>query len=206
MLSANDLQNLRQELQNNNIDTTLLDNTRYIDNQKVDINNAFKTVFGPLGPNSKGLIVLSQKTKNAQMDSTCLDHIYHYSHCSCHICHTLCHEHRYFMSPLHYTSCLYTGDARIKTQKEIQTIKDFLQIYCHEQTLSIMQLPHHGSKYNIHNELHKQIIADLYFLHDNTDKRIKQSQPLYTDLKANRKLHVVKDRWVDVIVGVTHVY
>lgn len=204
MLSSSDLQNLRQELLNNSIDIKLLKNTEYLEQQKVDINNAFKTVFGPLGPNSKGLIVLSQKTQNAQMDSTCLDHIYSYS--LCRLCHPLCHEHRYFVSSLHYTSCLYTGDTRIKTQKEIQTITDFLQRYRYEQALSIMQLPHHGSKYNIHNELHKHIIADLYYVHDNTDKRIKQSQPLYADLKTNHSLHVVKDRCADIIFGVTHIH
>lgn len=204
MLSAGDLQSLRQELLNRSIDIKRLDNTEYLEQKKVDINNAFKTVFGPLGPNSKGLIVLSQKTQNAQMDSTYLDHIYPYSLCC--FCNTLCHEHRYFVNTLHYTSCLYTGDTRIKTQKEIQAIINFLQTYCHEKTLGIMQLPHHGSKYNIHNLLHQQIIAELYFVHDNTDKRIKQSQPLYADLEASHRLHVVKDICADVILGETNIH
>lgn len=181
MLNNSDLQNLQQELQDNDIDVKRLDNAEYLDNHKVAINNVFKTVFGPLGPNAKGLVVLSQKTQNAILDSI-----------------RLLHRHE-------NTSCLYTGDTRIKTQKEIETIINFLQTYCHEKTLGIMQLPHHGSKYNIHNLLHQQIIAELYFVHDNNDKRIKQSQPLYADLKAKHRLHVVKDICADIILGETNI-
>lgn len=207
MLSNSDLQNLQQELQDNDIDVKRLDDAEYLDNHKVDINNVFKTVFGPLGPNAKGLVVLSQKTQNAILDSIKLVHRHDYCdllHCDAWYC--LHYPYHAYRNHLRNTGCLYTGDTRIKTQQEIQTIINFLQTYCHEKTLGIMQLPHHGSKYNVHNLLHQKIMAELYFVHDNSDKRIKQSQPLYTDLDTNCTLHIVKDICADVILGETNIH
>ncbi len=197
MLRNDDFDKLFNEFIQKSIDVDKLEDAWYLDSKKNDINNVFKKVFGAQGPNSKGLIVLSQKTRNAQLIHAELQNA---------ICH--CppyHPQRNLSASFQNTGCLYVGDSRIKTTDDINGIKDFLRQYLVGNQLLLMQLPHHGSVYNIKHDLHNQISADVYFVHDNTDKRIRSSQGLYNALTASNRLYVVKDICSDLILGTCEV-
>lgn len=62
MLTPEDFDGIKYFFQANGITLDRLEtDPNYLEEKKEDINNAFKTVFGSKGPNSKGLIVLSQR-------------------------------------------------------------------------------------------------------------------------------------------------
>lgn len=179
------------------IDPDQLSDLTYIERMKKDINNAFKNVFGPQGPNAKGLIVLSKKKQGVQLIGAELQNAI----CCC---SPYCPQ-RSLSATFQNTGCLYVGDARLKTAKDVDEINDFLRHNLVDDQLLLMQLPHHGSKYNIKNDLHNQIYADVYFVHDSTDKRICQSHRLHSDLTAAHKLYVVKDICPDLILGICEI-
>lgn len=197
MLRNDDFDKLHNEFIQKGIDASRLTDAMYLNRWKNEINDAFKTVFGAQGPNAKGLIVLSQKTKNAQLIRAELQNAI----CCC----SPYHPQRNLSASFQNTGCLYVGDSRIKTTDEINGIKDFLRQYLVGNQLLLMQLPHHGSVYNIIHDLHIQIPADVYFVHDNTDKRIRSSQGLYNALTASNRLYVVKDICSDLILGTCEV-
>ncbi len=197
MLRNDDFDKLFNEFIQKRIDVAQLTDAKYLNIWKNEINDAFKTVFGAQGPNAKGLIVLSQKTRNAQLIHAELQNAI----CCC----PPFHPQRNLSASFQNTGCLYVGDSRIKTTAEINEIKDFLQQYLVGNQLLLMQLPHHGSVYNIKHDLHHQISADVYFVHDNTDKRIRRSYQLYSTLTAANKLCVVKDICSDLIVGICEI-
>ena len=197
MLRNDDFNKLRDAFIRQRIDVAQLTDANYLNRWKKKINEAFKTVFGAQGPNAKGLIVLSQKTQNAQLIHAELQNAI----CYC----TPYYPQRNLSASFKNTGCLYVGDSRIKTTAEINGIKEFLRKYLVENQLLLMQLPHHGSVYNLKHDLHNQISADVYFVHDNTDSRIHRSQQLYNTLTATNKLYVVKDICSDLILGICEI-
>lgn len=197
MLRNDDFDKLHNEFTQRGIDVAQLSDVRYIERRKEDINNAFKKVFGPQGPNAKGLIVLSQKSQDVQLIHAKLQNAI----CCC----PPYRPQRDLSAFSQNTGCLYVGDTRIKTTIEVNGINDFLHQYLVGDQLLLMQLPHHGSMYNIKDDLHNQISADVYFIHDNTDKRIRRSHQLYSTLTATNKLYVVKDICSDLILGICEI-
>ena len=196
-LTSQDFVNLRQAFVDEGIDLNRLNDIWYLEQNKEDINNVFKETFGPQGPNSKGLIVLSQKTLNTQLYKAELEN----GICYC----SACKSFRCLSMTPTVTGCLYVGDAKIKTQEEVDVIKQFLHHYMHEKHLLLMQLPHHGSNLNIAKDLHFSIDADVYFVNDKDEKRIQKSAILYNDLITQHRLYVIKDMCSDLILGTTKV-
>ena len=194
-MTTQDFANLRQTFINKGINLNRLDDIGYLEQNKEDINNIFKETFGQQGPNSKGLIVLSQKTPNAQLFDADLEN----GICCC----GLQTSFRNLSMTPDRTSCLYVGDARIKASVEVNEIMLFLRRYMHEDHLLLMQLPHHGSNNNIAKDLHMSINADAYFVNDKSEKRIQKSATLYQELSKQDRLFVVKDMCPDLILGTT---
>lgn len=201
MLENNDFTNLRNQLQQLGIDLTKLNDADYLSDKRTEINHAFKAAFGRSGPNAKGLILLSQRTKNTNLIRTTLQHACSYllPYCKC------AHQGKPYCSQYHCkllsTSCLYTGDVVIKSTNDITKVNNFLQQYHHEQILEILQLPHHGSKKNIDPNLHAHINADMYYVNDKNFNRIQQVNPLCNDLTSVNKLLLVSDKCSDMILG-----
>lgn len=99
MMSNNDFKQVTNYLQTNGIEESKLTDANYLEKEKDNVNNAFKKVFGPTGPNAKGLILLSQKSAdteiiNISLSQGCLE-------CTYFKWYNICEE----------SSCLYVGDA-----------------------------------------------------------------------------------------------
>lgn len=150
----------------------------YLEQKKETINACFKSVFGRTGPNSKGLIVLSQKCKNVNTDKCMIT-----QGCS----HSL---------PATNTGCLYTGDAKLKGSSGNE-VKSFIDKSQNEQMMLLTQIPHHGSNYNTNKVFATLFDSEYYFYCDNTDKRLRRNKQLY-DLITNKLLDV-RDCNMDLI-------
>jgi len=200
MLHDEDFEPLKQMLLASGLDETKLTNPEYLAQHTDEINDAYKEAFKSRGPNATGLIMLSQRVKD-----TALVHAEITQGCRDWYCPSWCCRHIERDRFAYRTGCLFVGDARIKTQKEINEINSFLNAYKSEEHLLLMQLPHHGSQYNICYDLHKKIISDLYFVCDSTSERIEKSQQLYDDLTHNDQLLMVRDICPDLIFGRSYV-
>ena len=165
----------------------------YLESQKEKINEAFKDVFGPKGPNSKGLIVLSQKCRGIET-KLCL--IYQ----GCEWC-------RKVLSRIasNVSSCLYVGDADLKNRANKKDVKEFLKNYRSESSLLMMQIPHHGSQYNVGARFETDFAAKYYFVNDITTKRIQANQRLYNTLLSQNKLLVVSENCKNLVVTITEI-
>lgn len=194
-LTSQDFADLRQAFLSAGVNLNRLDDMGYLKQHKEEINTIFKDTFGLQGPNSKGLIVLSQKTPDAQLSRAILEN----GICYC----SLQSSFRSLLMTPNRTSCLYVGDAKIKTPAEVDEIKDFLHHYLHDTHLLLMQLPHHGSSYNLAKDIHLSINADVFFVNDKSEKRIQKSATLYQELSKQDRLFVVKDMCSDLILGTT---
>lgn len=194
MLSPVDFAKVTINLQNRGVDLKELElNSGYVDSQKENINDSFKDVFGQSGPNAKGLIVLSQKCKDT---ATKLSLIFH----GCEWCN-------YSTSRIacYVSSCLYVGDADLKNRDNKKDVKDFLKNNQTESPLMLMQIPHHGSKYNVGARFETDFTAKYYFVNDINTKRIQNNQRLYNSLMLNKALLAVGDNCQDMIVTETEV-
>lgn len=165
----------------------------YLERQKEKINEAFKDVFGPKGPNSKGLIVLSQKCRGIET-KLCL--IYQ----GCEWC-------RNVLSRIanNVSSCLYVGDADLKNRANKKDVKEFLNNNRSESPLLMMQIPHHGSQYNVGARFETDFAAKYYFVNDITTKRIQGNQRLYNSLMSQKKLLVVNENCKNLVVTITEI-
>ena len=65
MISINEWCILMEELELKGFEISQLQDPVYVDSHKKAINDCFKSIFGAYGPNSKGLIMLSQITTDA---------------------------------------------------------------------------------------------------------------------------------------------
>ena len=193
-LSPSDFAKVTTNLQNRCVDLKELElNPGYVDSQKENINDSFKDVFGQTGPNAKGLIVLSQKCKDT---ATKLSLIFQ----GCEWCN-------YSTSRIacSVSSCLYVGDADLKNRGNKKAVKVFLKNNQTESPLMLMQIPHHGSKYNVGARFETDFAAKYYFVNDINTKRIQNNQRLYNSLMLKKVLLAVGDSCHDMIVTETEV-
>ena len=178
LLTNQDWEKLCNEFNSKSLDINNKDSNYLNDNRKV-INSCFRSTFGPGGPNSKGLIVLSQKCKVVVTNKCIIT-----QGCSQSL-------------PATYTGCLYTGDANLKNKNNIQDVVSFVNKKRHEQKMLLTQIPHHGSKYNSDKEFATLFDSEYYFYCDNTDNRLRGNKQLY-DLVTNKILDV-RDCCMDLI-------
>lgn len=178
MLSTSDWTMLGDELAEQGINKSFLQDPGYVNDNKKTINNCFKKVFGSKGPNSKGLILLSQKVNgvvlyNLLAANSLLEHVIE-------------------------TGAFYTGDANLISPSCVAEVQTFLQEHFSERVL-LLQIPHHGSCSNsgIHFDL--QYPATYYYFHDITAKRFCKNTILYNSLKHTNSLLEVKDVDADII-------
>lgn len=181
LLTGQDWTDLRNEFVSKSLDIDKLTSSmypNYLEQYKETINACFKSVFGRTGPNSKGLIVLSQKCKNVNTNKCMISQGCSQSHSAT------------------YTGCLYTGDAKIKGSHS-NKVKLFVDKSQNEGKMLLTQIPHHGSKYNSDKEFATLFDSEYYFYCDNTDKRLRRNKQLY-DLITNKLLDV-RDSNMDLI-------
>lgn len=189
--------NLKTELENNGIDLTKLNNEEYIESQHNAINKIFKKL-GQGGPNANGLIMLSQKSAQANLESADLTRGCHH----CFPCHVLVVEYDFPLDCAELTSCLYVGDADLKS-RNLTAVNNFWKSMRHEEALLLMQIPHHGSKYNSDDQLPKAFPAKYYFVCDKDNTRFSKNSIAQMGLS---NVLMVRDICCDLIFGVTHVY
>lgn len=192
MLTPGDFDEIRNFFQNNGISLDRLEKEpNYLEEKKEDINNAFKTVFGSKGPNSKGLIVLSQRCYDSPQLYTrlfeCWPAAYEYS--------PLPYVYRSLKKEWKESSCLYVGDADLKNGEKNDIVKDFVRRTMRGKQLFLMQIPHHGSSNNIGANFENDYPAQLYLLNDDNTNRLKKSEKLYQSLTIQDKLIVARVRF-----------
>ncbi len=182
LLTGQDWTDLRNKFVSKSLDIDKLTSSKYpdyLEQYKKTINACFKSVFGGTGPNTKGLIVLSQKCKNVNTDKCMITH-----GCSQSLSAT-------------NTGCLYTGDAKLKGSFGYE-VKSFVKQHLrYEEKMLLTQIPHHGSKYNSDKEFATLFDSEYYFYCDNTDNRLRGNKQLY-DLVTNKILDV-RDCCMDLI-------
>ena len=127
----------------------------YLEANKKEINSCFKTAFSETGPNRKGLIVLSQRCKNVKLDN-------------CIIKQGITQ-----LQPTTNTGCLYTGDARLKNNAQVES---FVKTNLSDSKILLTQVPHHGSCTNSDDNFAASYNSDYYFYHDKDDTRIKKNK------------------------------
>lgn len=171
LLCGEDWDRLGQEFENETIVVARLSDASYIKEKSILINNIVKRVFGNRGPNTKGLILLSQKSAKTHVSLNELK----------------------FGDDLkevinaNETGCLYLGDADIRNDSRIP---DFLSRNANDDCLLLAQVPHHGSHHSSDANMTKQIVARYYFCCDQSDERIKKNS-LYGPLKFDHQLLMV---------------
>ena len=160
------------------IDSNLLQDPEYVNQNKNRINDCFKTAFGYQGPNAKGLILLSQKTGGRIMSNELF-------------------VHGEILS-INETAALYTGDANLRANNYVRKVKGFLCAMIRGD-LALMQIPHHGSEYNVGSHFVIDFPARYYYYHDKSSERLRRNLPLYNNLTRSHKLLDVRDIGSDLI-------
>lgn len=187
MMTQNDFSNITTYLRNNGMDMTRLNDADYLELEKEKVNKAFKKVFGWKGPNSKGLVVLSQHCKGVATNN-------------CDVWTGCCgHRRRQHLDYYKVSSCFYIGDADLKNRANNKALKVFLHDNMNETNLLLMQIPHHGSHHNIGVNFESDFPSKLYFLNDIDTSRLKKMPILYMSLTQNNRLLVVKDMCADMV-------
>ena len=177
LLTEQDWEKLRNEFISKSLDINNKD-SNYLDNNRKVINSCFVSAFGKGGPNSKGLIVLSQKCKGVVTNKSLIT-----QGCPKPL-------------PATYTGCLYTGDARLKKNTQAES---FVKNNLHEQKMLLTQIPHHGSNNNSNKEFVNFFDSEYYYYCDNTDKRLRKNEQLYNKLRNSGQLLDVRDCCMDLI-------
>ena len=194
MMTVAEFNNVTARMQAAGIDVARLKNDPYyLENQKENINTAFKDEFGAKGPNTKGLIMLSQRCKDVKIQFTEL-----YKGCWCHNGCGCCAVPQ-VIDRLKATSCLYVGDADLKNGISNQLVQDFLKAHLNEAMLLLMQIPHHGSQYNIGAQFKTDFPAHYYFVNDVDTKRLQKSPGLFKSLTGQKKLLVSRGKCQNLI-------
>lgn len=175
------------------IDIKQIENPNYVEREKEAINNVFKDVFGGKGPNAKGLIMLSQHCEG-------VDTLGCYIAKGCIRCHSL-----YSISDSDESSCLYVGDADLANRASNKAAQKFLKTYRTESMLQLMQIPHHGSRYNVGVHFEQDYRALYYFLKDRTTERLQKNKRLFQSLMSQKKLLVARDVCKDMIYTDTRI-
>lgn len=171
---------LRDEFASESLDLKKLTSSNYpdyLEQKKEIINKCFKSAFSKGGPNSKGLLVLSQRCKNVKLKS-------------CKIIQGFTQ-----LFPATYTGCLYTGDAILMKNAQVES---FVKTNRYEHKMLLTQIPHHGSRSNSDDNFAKSYESEYYFYHDKNDTRIKNNK-LYSQLASKQLLFNVRDSCMDLI-------
>lgn len=171
LLCGDDWDKLGHEFIKERIIVERLSDASYIDEHSVLINYIVKKVFGEKGPNTKGLILLSQKSETVKV---------------------VLNELKFGkvlkdIVDINETGCLYLGDADIRNDNRIT---DFLSRNANDDCLLLAQIPHHGSHLSSDANMTKLIVARYYFCCDQSDERIKKNS-LYGPLKCDHQLLMV---------------
>ena len=69
----------------------------------------------------------------------------------------------------------------------------------------MMQIPHHGSQYNVGARFETDFAAKYYFVNDITTKRIQGNQRLYNSLMSQKNLLVVNENCKNLVVTITEI-
>ena len=173
---------LCKEFKSKNLDINKLTSSKdtdYLNDNRKVINSCFRHVFPNGGPNSKGLIVLSQKCKDVVTNKCVITH-----GCSKSL-------------PATNAGCLYTGDANLKNKNNTQAVASFVKKRLHEEKMLLTQIPHHGSKYNSNEKFVIFFDSEYYFYCDNTDSRLNKM--LCNNLRSSKQLLDVRDCCMDLI-------
>lgn len=171
LLCGDDWDKLGHEFKKERIIVERLSDASYIDEHSVLINYIVKKVFGEKGPNTKGLILLSQKSETVKV---------------------VLNELKFGkvlkdIVDINETGCLYLGDTNIGNDTKIT---GFLSGNANDDCLLLAQIPHHGSPHSSDENMIKQVVARYYFCCDKTDERIRKNS-LYEPLKNDNQLLMV---------------
>lgn len=194
MMNNAEFASVTTHMQAAGIDTNRLNDASYLESKKVDINNAFKAVFGAKGPNTKGLIMLSQHCKGVNVKST---EIFKG-------CRIGCMSYR-MEAECNVSSCLYVGDADLKNRTNNQMVQSFLDHNRTENPLLLMQIPHHGSQYNIGAQFETDFPAKYFFVNDEDTKRLQKSAGLFGSMMKQKKLLVSRGHCQDLIKNIAEI-
>lgn len=178
MMTSVDWNNLDKEFCAKNLKINQLSDPVYVNVVKKIVNRCFKEVFGPQGPNSKGLVLLSQKMGGDT------------------VCNTLSTNNN--SHHLKATAAFYTGDANLKKKNNVSIVENFVCKHL-RWPLALMQIPHHGSQSNASCCLNKYFPASFYYYQDQSSVRIQKNSVLYQSLMANNTLLNVRDVDSDLI-------
>lgn len=198
MLKDGDFEALKNKLIENELDVQRLSDPAYLAPRTDKINKAYKEAFGSRGPNATGLIMLSQRTAQTAFAYGDIE-----NDCCCFCEHYYWHHgiREYRSEITDKTSCLYVGDAMLKSEEQVSEIESFLNAHRSEKALLLVQLPHHGSKYNINPNLHQRLTADFYFVCYQSDEKIKKVTDLYDDLTKSKQLLMIRDICSDLVIN-----
>lgn len=189
MMTTAEFKKITANMQATGIDVArLTSDAYYLENQRKNVNSAFKKVFGAKGPNTKGVIMLSQKCAGAPESETVID-IGCWLECGPFDRIGLYDE----------TSCLYVGDADLKNKTNGKLVKDFLDNHRGKQLLLMMQIPHHGSQHNIGAQFETDFPARYYFVNDIDTKRLQKNVNLFKSLTSQKNLLVSRGLCMDLI-------
>lgn len=183
VITQADWAKLVSSLQKHKVDTTKLDDASYVSSVHTDINNAFKAVWGNAGPNAKGLIMLSDKHRDASVKLNTLGYSNNSLGCG-------------------NTGCVYLGDACVKTKQMLNFIADFINANISDIRPLLLQIPHHGSKSNMSSSFLAALPSDYYFVCDADNARINKN--IYISAingKPQRKLMFVGVQFQQTIKG-----
>ena len=172
MLNKSDWNKLDNELIASAIDSSKLSDVDYLSQKKETINKCF-AALGQGAPNSKGLILLSQKIRGVVGSNE------------------LVYNGRNLTVHDEETAALYLGDAHAKGD-DSKTIQAFLKSHFRRPIL-LAQIPHHGSQYSSGSLFDSDIPARYYYYQDTSSKRLKQNSTLFTSLQVSKKLLDVTD-------------
>lgn len=189
MMSVAEFERIKSKMVEMGLDVTRLDDADYLEKEKKNVNKAFRAVFGTKGPNTKGLIMLSQKSKNVPVSG-------------CKVVEDWC------LNPTRRgvfieSSCLYVGDADLRNVANKADVKSFIRRNKTEDELLLMQIPHHGSQNNRGVGFETDFPARLYFMNDVDTNRLQKNPKLLNSLTRQRKLLVLSDRVRDIMLGLT---
>lgn len=149
LLTASDWIRLQTVMAKNGLNVKLLNNAQYISQNLQNIKQAYHTIFSSYKINKKGLILLSYASVVIK---------------SCSV--------SYNNNSISETenACFYTGDAKIKSGNDIQSILPFINGI----KLLLAQIPHHGSKSNSDQQF-VGLASSLYFYCDKDQNRFSRN-------------------------------
>lgn len=193
MMTQKEIASVKAKLPPAGIDIKQIENPNYVEREKEAINNVFKDVFGGKGPNAKGLIMLSQHCKGVEILGSHVER----GCCTCYSMDSIPRSDE--------SSCLYVGDADLANRESNKAAQKFLQTYRTESMLQLMQIPHHGSRYNVGVHFEQDYRALYYFLNDRTTDRLQKNINLFKSLMTKKKLLVARDVCGDLIYTETKI-